>query len=141
MNVVLDCLFRKVQLRGYFFVGESMANHLNKLLFPAREAEIVSDYKAGGLGVLTLIGHSLEQCHTEARRTNGFIICHGTNRRRHFHGGGVLQHEAHNSIAYRTQKDLTVGVHADHNYFEAGDRRTHFRNQAQFRERDSSGIG
>ncbi len=126
MNVVLDCLFREIQLRGDFFVGESAANHLNKLLFPAREAEIVSDHKAGRLGVLILIRHALEQCHAETGRTNGFMIGHGTNRRRDFHGGSVLQHETHNPIPHGAQKISWVCLHADHDHFEARDRCAYF---------------
>jgi hypothetical protein len=46
MNMILYRLLREIQLQRNFFICETAANHLNQLLFPARESQIVFDYKA-----------------------------------------------------------------------------------------------
>ncbi len=50
--VVLHRLLGEIQLVGNFFISKPTAYHLNQLLFPARQAQIVFEVKAGSVGLV-----------------------------------------------------------------------------------------
>jgi hypothetical protein len=65
MNVVLHRLLGEIQLGCDFFIGQFTANHLNKLLFSACEAEIMPNHKA------TEQGRRLATCSNNAKHSLG----------------------------------------------------------------------
>lgn len=77
MHVVLDRLFRKIQLVGDLLVGEAEPNELHKLLLAACQANSVSYVETGDPGVLS---HMVEQGQAQLRRTNRFVTDYATNR-------------------------------------------------------------
>src|SRR5438045_6641717 len=128
VDMVLHCLFRKIQAIGNFLIRPAFFDKSKELLLPARQPKICS--KAVNRCALREPVYITQEQQSEMRRTHRFTSCHRANCRDDIIRRGLSVQVANDSRAHRAQEIVFAVLDAQEDDFQPANCLEHLLNEA-----------